>query len=557
MLVGDAAIDRAADPDVSDAPGFARRVHLAFLGPLGRLRIGPERGHVTAHARLTQGRSIEAVGVQRALLGLRTLGLVLVAAEIPIIAGSATPLFVVGLLLLGVMVGVQVWWFRSGRLDSVATIAAVGLIVDSAAAYLFAQAFVGSTSWVHFLAYPLVAIEGAVVLGPGGATVSTLASSIVYIAQQGQRASIGRPVELGATLFVVSMFVCFGALSAAYAGLTRRMRGDLEALLEVSTLLSLQESPTRIVQALDSRLRQLVEARIRSVAVRRADGGYEVMRWRTPETRVITPAAVRHLSDHLGRDIEGEIGSGRALTIAIEGPADAAVVDALGLPEWVRAITLVPIQADGELSGILPVLWDRRHVPSPAEMDLLSGFAQQTGLAFEQSQLHRARELAATDSLTGLANHRAFRDALAARVSEARRHGGDFAILFCDLDRFKAVNDRYGHGVGDLLLHRIATAVRAAAREEDLVARYGGDELALLLPGTGRFGALDLARRLREQVLAVENRLGVDLTIGVAVYPEDASDPDALVHRADAAMYAGKRLGGGRVVLSSELPPEA
>lgn len=226
-------------------------------------------------------------------------------------------------------------------------------------------------------------------------------------------------------------------------------------------------------------------------------------------------------------------------------------------PSRCRPQACGPLRTEGSLSGILPVLWDTEHIPSGAELDLLNGFAEQTGLAFGQAQLRRARELAATDSLTGLANHRAFRDALTARMAEARRHEGRLAILFCDLDRFKAVNDRHGHGVGDLLLHRIAGAIRGIARTEDVVARYGGDEIALLLPGADREVALEVGQRLRERVRGVEGGMDVDLTVGVAVFPDDADEPEALIGRADSAMYAGKRLGGGRVVAADEMPAEA
>jgi diguanylate cyclase (GGDEF)-like protein len=263
------------------------------------------------------------------------------------------------------------------------------------------------------------------------------------------------------------------------------------------------------------------------------------------------------ISRAAGRVLERDFEDGSAATRSLDPGRDAAVMGALGVPDWVRSITLVPIHSERERSGVLPILWVDRRTPSQDELDLLHGLADQTGLAFAQAQLHRARELAATDSLTGLANHRAFRDILAAEIAGARRRGGRLAILFCDLDRFKAVNDRHGHSVGDLLLHRIAERVRAAARAEDVVARYGGDELALILPGANSEAALEVAARLRHEVRAVEGGMGVDVTIGVAVFPDDATTEDDLVARADAAMYAGKRVGGGRAILAGEIPAEA
>jgi diguanylate cyclase (GGDEF)-like protein len=544
-------------PEASDdSPALGRRLRLAVLVPLLAL---PGRRHrrVTAHGRVGGTAAVELLGLQRAMLWLRIFGILVILAVTPAVTSAEVVPVIAGVAALGLVVAFQLIALRDARHERLRGLAIAGLIGDSVAAYLIGQAFIASSEWAHFAAYPLLAMEGAVILGRMGAAASTLASSVAFLVQYGERLGLGLTSGPGLAVVVLAVFAISGVFSATYAGLSRRMRGDLTALLEVSTLLAEQESPTRIVQALDTRLRELLGARIRSFAVRRPDGGYDILRWRTPETRLVSHEAVRRLSAHVGHDIEAEVRAGRAMTILIEGARDEPIATALGLPDWVRAITLVPIASDKLLSGILPVLWDSPRVPSAAELDLLNGFAQQTGLAFEQAQLRRARELAATDSLTGLANHRAFRDALAARMSESRRHGATFSILFCDLDRFKNVNDRHGHAVGDLLLQRVSDAIRAAARSEDLVARYGGDEIALLLPETGRFGALDLARRLREAVREADSGMGIDLTVGVAVFPEDAADPESLVARADAAMYAGKRLGGARVVLSSELPPEA
>ncbi|MEO7665016.1 MAG: sensor domain-containing diguanylate cyclase, partial [Candidatus Limnocylindrales bacterium] len=525
--------------------------------PLTAALPGRAKRHVTAHGGAGSMATAATIGLQRSMQWIRILGIVLIVAIALVVPGVSIPTLVAGISALAAVVMLQRTILDRGATD-LRTLAIAGLAGDSIAGYLLGQAFVATPEWAHFAGYPLLALEGAVVLGSLGAAASTAASSLAFLIQQNERVLSGLAQPgAGFVVVVLGVYVVFGVFCATYAGLNRRMRGDLTAILEVSSLLARQESPTRIVQALDARLRELLGARIRSLAVRRADGGYDILRWRTPETRVISPDAVKRLSAHLGSDIEAEIRVGRALTIRIDGVRDEIVVTALGLPDWVRAITLVPIASDGHLSGILPVLWDRARLPSGAELDLLTGFAQQTGLAFEQAQLHRTRELAATDSLTGLANHRAFRDALAARLSEARRYKATVSILFCDLDHFKQVNDRHGHAAGDVLLHGVASAIRAAARTEDIVARYGGDEIALLLPETGRFGALDLARRLREQVRSVDPEMGIDLTVGVAVFPEDAETPDALVARADAAMYAGKRLGGGRVVLASALPPEA
>jgi diguanylate cyclase (GGDEF)-like protein len=559
LSVADAhvAVAPGGPEGADDSPALGRRARLWLVSAIGGLLPGRVPRHVVAHPAAGKATAGELVNFHRAGFLLRVLGIFAILGVAPLLGSVDVLPLLGGVGALAVIVTLQARAIRAGRLDRLSALAVLGLACDSAAAYLFGQSFLAVPDWALFAAYPLLAIEGAIIVGSLGAAISTAASSVVFLIQNAERSVIGEASRPGQAVVVVGIFVMAGIVATTYAGLSRRMRGDLTALLEVSSLLAQQENPTRIVQALDSRLRELLGARIRSLAVRRPDGAYDVLRWRTPETRLITPENVRDLSAHLDLDVEAEVRGGRAVTIRIEVGIDDGIVNALGLPDWVRAITLVPIASDRTLSGILPVLWDSPRVPSPTEIDLLNGFAQQTGLAFEQAQLRRTRELAATDSLTGLANHRAFRDQLDARLSEARRHGASFAILFCDLDRFKQVNDRHGHAVGDLVLHRVAAAVRSTARVEDVVGRYGGDELALLLPGTGRFGALDLARRLREAVREAGSGMDIDLTVGVAIFPDDAGDLESLIARADAAMYAGKRLGGGRVVLASELPPEA
>jgi diguanylate cyclase (GGDEF)-like protein len=195
-------------------------------------------------------------------------------------------------------------------------------------------------------------------------------------------------------------------------------------------------------------------------------------------------------------------------------------------------------------------------VPSIDELELLHGLADQTGLAFAQAQLQRARELAATDTLTDLVNHRSFQDLLRRQIRDAEAHAGRFAILFCDLDRFQELNDKHGHAVGDLVLHRVAGVLKAGARGRDVVARYGGDEIALILPDLDRVQAAEVAERLRAAVRSAEGGMGVDLTIGIAAYPDDATEQAELLARVHAATYAGKRRGRGTIVQAIEVAAE-
>jgi diguanylate cyclase (GGDEF)-like protein len=175
--------------------------------------------------------------------------------------------------------------------------------------------------------------------------------------------------------------------------------------------------------------------------------------------------------------------------------------------------------------------------------------------------------LANHDPLTGLNNRRAFRHALQQMIDVARGTHGQVAILFIDLDRFKAVNDTLGHDAGDQLLKQVGRLLNEALRDTDLLARFGGDEFAVAtrVPAGSDFAKiLGLAERIRQKlqiavpapaVDAPQAVIEVSATIGISLYPDDADNLDDLFICADQAMYAGKKVGRNRVVSFRELMP--
>jgi diguanylate cyclase (GGDEF)-like protein len=168
-----------------------------------------------------------------------------------------------------------------------------------------------------------------------------------------------------------------------------------------------------------------------------------------------------------------------------------------------------------------------------------------------QAELSR---VAHTDALTGLANRRAVLVRFAEEASRTVRHGQRFGVAIFDLDHFKQVNDRFGHAVGDEVLKGAATALASAKRNEDILARIGGEEFVVILsPQQSIEGALEAAERLRAAVSAMELKAGgaalvVTASGGVALYPDDGSDWDALYAAADRRLYAAKGAGRNRVV---------
>jgi diguanylate cyclase (GGDEF)-like protein len=213
------------------------------------------------------------------------------------------------------------------------------------------------------------------------------------------------------------------------------------------------------------------------------------------------------------------------------------------------------------VSGVVSVA--RRDRPfSVAERELFHYLAEQAAVSIENVGLHETVERqAVTDELTGLFNRRRFQEAMATEVERSKRFGQPVGLVLLDLDDFKAVNDTYGHQQGDLVLREVARVLRETSREIDEPARYGGEELAVVLPGTDLEGAYNLAERVRAGIeelalplLDGDGTLGVTASFGVATLPGSADDMRELVAAADEALYRAKRAGKNRTVRAEASP---
>ena len=155
-------------------------------------------------------------------------------------------------------------------------------------------------------------------------------------------------------------------------------------------------------------------------------------------------------------------------------------------------------------------------------------------------ELERLRHAATHDGLTGLANQGLFRDRLEQALRRAARRDETFTLAVADIDRFKEINDRFGHQYGDAVLRAVAALLRACVRDADTVARIGGDEFGVILGGAG---TREAAARALEKVLACASA-AVTLSIGACLFPGDGDASEALLEHADSAMYRAKRAGG-------------
>jgi diguanylate cyclase (GGDEF)-like protein len=268
-------------------------------------------------------------------------------------------------------------------------------------------------------------------------------------------------------------------------------------------------------------------------------------------------------------DLEEALEAAERAAFAISPDVGAELLDALDgepMPERRRA---VPSEARGA-HALTVVL---RHVVGPpeylgalsiarrgrafdrTEAELLEYLAGQAVVSIENANLHETVERqAVTDDLTGLANARAFWAILGRELERSRRFDSSLGLVMLDIDDFKQVNDLHGHQRGDEVLAHVAEVLRKLSRDIDTTARYGGEELALILPETDLDGAALLAERVREAIESIHvagargsGSLQVTASFGVAAAPQNGSEREALVAAADAALYRAKRAGKNRV----------
>ena len=214
----------------------------------------------------------------------------------------------------------------------------------------------------------------------------------------------------------------------------------------------------------------------------------------------------------------------------------------------------VPVLVDNEPRGVLNFADHEDGRPfEQADLQTLEILAAHIGAVLvQQEQGEVLQRLAETDPLTWLFNRRHFDKRLEGETNRALRAEHLLALLMIDVDRFKSINDRFGHGVGDQVLKSVASAIKQAVRLYDVPTRYGGDEFAIILPEADTDVASRVAHRIFEKLELVpipgelrDAAIPIGLSIGVATFPRPLGEAASLVEAADAAMYRAKRAGGG------------
>lgn len=405
--------------------------------------------------------------------------------------------------------------------------------------------------------------------------ISTLAPAGTAAAEIRKRMLIAGSILLGFFLAAIACAVLVSrALQQQILGLLRAARrlgqGDFSAdapTVGKDDFAALGDEFNKMSRQLKARLQDLDTARRHAEgSMRRLGEAVASNLDRDTLLRLIVSTAVEGVGADAGR-------------VSVRGPGSVAlqelsrVGDMNGLESAVQAVEADALRSgsrrettvggasaiahplrsrDGE-AGVVGVVSIGRSGPpfTPEDRDLFTYLASQAGVSMVNVDLHEAvaRE-SVTDELTGLSNRRGFDDALVLELERARRFGTKLGIVLLDLDNFKQINDNYGHLQGDVVLREVARVLRETAREIDYPVRYGGEEMAVLLPETDVEGALRFAERLRERIADLQihrphapETLHVTASCGVAAYPDVAVDGAGLVAAADAALYEAKRAG--------------
>jgi diguanylate cyclase (GGDEF)-like protein len=245
---------------------------------------------------------------------------------------------------------------------------------------------------------------------------------------------------------------------------------------------------------------------------------------------------------------------------------DSAALIRSGIDSLVGAALTCPLFHSGSLLGGMTFIRQQGKPFEPRDERLARSAGEMLGtLIIRAATQMNVERQARVDALTGLANRRTFDEQIEAEVTAARLANAECSLLICDLDRFKSVNDTYGHQVGDAVLRAAAAALQEKCKglrlgDRALAARYGGEEFVVLLPRIGLEGASRIAETIRaaiedREILAGPHRLHVTTSIGVATLPAHAADAEELIAKADAALYHAKQTGRNRVGFPMQAAP--
>lgn len=271
---------------------------------------------------------------------------------------------------------------------------------------------------------------------------------------------------------------------------------------------------------------------------------------------------IKNVRFSLGEGISGKVARTGKVALIQDVSKEKEFLYYKGYKNDIGSFLSVPLLVKGKVIGVLNTHRSQRNAFKKNDLDLFTEVAEHVAVAVEKARLlEKSKEDAARDELTALYNRRSLFEGLNKELKRSKRYKKVFSIVIMDVDNFKSYNDINGHLDGDNALRQIARIMRDNQREEDIVARFGGEEFILLLPETDKVKATAVAEKLRKLIFD-EKFVGEEFipegkltaSMGISAYPEDGEDGLQLIDTADKALYLSKSKGKNRVFSSSDLP---
>lgn len=329
------------------------------------------------------------------------------------------------------------------------------------------------------------------------------------------------------------------------SALERRNR-ELEVLIEIGKALTSTLDLEDVLNLIMDQLSRLLQSQAWSLLLRDPASGeltFEI---------AVSPAAERLKGLRLtrGQGLAGWVAEHGTPLLIPDVRKDARFSDTVDRASAfvTRSVVCVPVKSRDCVLGVIELVnGPLERCFTDADLQILATIADYAAIAIENARnFRRISELVITDDLTGLFNSRHLHTLLDEEIERIRRFGGKLSLIFLDLDFFKTINDTRGHLVGSRTLAEIGRLIRGNIRKVCKAARYGGDEFVIILPNTGKSGAMTLATKLRELFREHEfldedgTPFNLTASFGLATYPDDARSKDDLIRLADQAMYRVK-----------------
>jgi diguanylate cyclase (GGDEF)-like protein len=339
------------------------------------------------------------------------------------------------------------------------------------------------------------------------------------------------------------------ALEANNRALDRKIF-EIETLFKASQAMNFQSDTDKLIKQILEMAGKAIKAERCSIMLQTGGGGDEL------ETKLVygleenEKEQIPNIRIKAGEGIAGTVlktGNSLIVNQGYKDPLFKSFDSAAEHEKTIRNLISVPLKIKDRITGVINGSNKMNNEEfSEEDQRLLEALAQQAAMAVEHARLY---ELAITDGLTKLFIHRYFQARLEEELVRARRYHTACSLILFDIDHFKIFNDTYGHQQGDIVLIEVAKLMKYTVRDTvDIPARYGGEEFVIILPETDAKGALLVAERLRKTIEAYdfpgqEQSLKVTISLGIATFPDHASEKSVLIKKADIALYACKNKG--------------